>query len=287
MISGSEDLPSIERLVVRKGEVSFEPPFFEHVSRYRFSGKHGSLGVVLDAACGSGYGTFFLARRAIKAIGIDCSHEAIASCEASYTRRNLRFLQMDVQATAFKNRTFDTVISFETIEHLTDPEKFVWEMRRILRPHGRLFVSTPVKGVYDQVFLGENPYHLHEMTVDEFTRLLSTQFHIEGLYGQRFKPYMKVSEEKLQSHNRYRRRVLFKIKRLMRMYVFNHSLTYPLFGTSVQRFETTEWSLILLTNLSSWSWPCAPIRSEKKKQCHSRLNESDSFPATLLERMIL
>ena len=223
------DSPSIERLVVGKDDFYFEPAFFEHFARYRFARAHGPMEFVLDAACGTGYGTSFLTHKANFAVGIDRSHEAISFCRQHYRKPNLHFQVMDVEATAFKASSFDTVVSFETIEHLEDPEKYLWEMRRVLKPHGTLFISTPVKGIYDQTFLGENPFHLHESEVDEFTQLLSAQFHIKSLYGQPFFSYMRASKERLDSQETYKTTLRFQLKRLLRNHVFNHRVTYPLF----------------------------------------------------------
>jgi SAM-dependent methyltransferase len=44
------------------------------------------------------------------------------------------FLVADATATDFARRTFDQVVSFETIEHIADDEAYVAEMRRVLRP---------------------------------------------------------------------------------------------------------------------------------------------------------
>ncbi|MDA2923385.1 class I SAM-dependent methyltransferase [Acidobacteria bacterium AH-259-L09] len=226
--------------MVGKNDFSFEPAFFEHFARYRFGRVHGHMRFVLDAACGSGYGAFFVAQKADFVVGIDRSREVISFCKENYRKPNLYFQVMDVEATAFKANSFDTVLSFETIEHLEDPEKFLWETRRILKWRGVLLISTPVKGVYDQTFLGENPYHLHESDVDEFTRLLSTQFHIKNLYGQQFRPYMRASEERLRFQERYKTTLRFRLKRFLRNHVFNHRATYSVFWHLSQKVRDNK-----------------------------------------------
>lgn len=50
---------------------------------------------------------------------------------------------MDIQAIAHENESFDTVISCETIEHVPNPQQAVRELSRILKPGGRLFLTTP------------------------------------------------------------------------------------------------------------------------------------------------
>jgi 2-polyprenyl-3-methyl-5-hydroxy-6-metoxy-1,4-benzoquinol methylase len=55
----------------------------------------------------------------------------------------------DIQAIAQPNASFDTVVSCETIEHVPEPAKAVSELARVLKPGGRLFLTTPnYLGVY-------------------------------------------------------------------------------------------------------------------------------------------
>lgn len=218
-----------ERLSIKKTENSFESTFLEHIARYRFAQKFIKGKTVLDAACGTGYGSYYLSQRAKKVIGIDISPEAIAFCRKEYHRNNLSFQVGDIETTSFSDNFFDLVVSFETIEHLKHPDKFVSEMHRVLKKNGRFLISTPVKDVYDRTFLGNNPYHLHELTVDEFKLLLSSTFSIQGMYGQLFLDYMTASADKLSAQNIYKKTTAFKIKQFLRAYVFNHSLTFPLF----------------------------------------------------------
>lgn len=55
----------------------------------------------------------------------------------------------DVESLAHADATFDTVVSCETVEHLRHPGRAVAELARVLRPGGRLFLTTPnYLGVY-------------------------------------------------------------------------------------------------------------------------------------------
>jgi 2-polyprenyl-3-methyl-5-hydroxy-6-metoxy-1,4-benzoquinol methylase len=48
-----------------------------------------------------------------------------------------------IQEIPVADATFDTVISCETIEHVVDPVRALDEIRRVLRPGGRLLLTTP------------------------------------------------------------------------------------------------------------------------------------------------
>ena len=88
---------------------------------------------ILDAACGTGFGTYALAHGASTAVGVDLAPEAIAKARARYQAPRLFYLIMDVVKLAFRSATFDAVISQDTIEHVPDDEGFVAEAARVLR----------------------------------------------------------------------------------------------------------------------------------------------------------
>jgi SAM-dependent methyltransferase len=78
---------------------------------------------------------------------------------------------------------FDTVCSFETIEHVDDASAFVAETARVLRPGGVLVVSTP--RAEETTAAPENPFHRLELSPADFEALLRRFFGEVELYGQR------------------------------------------------------------------------------------------------------
>jgi SAM-dependent methyltransferase len=154
-----------------------------HLKRYEFArpycvGKH-----VLDAGCGVGYGSAFLGEAARSVVGVDVSGEAIDYARARYGGGNVEFAVGDLQQLERADAEFDAVVAFEVIEHLPQPERFVAEARRVLRPAGVLVVSTPRSE--DGVASPTNPFHEHEFARDEFERLLRASFGHVDVYGQR------------------------------------------------------------------------------------------------------
>ena len=108
-----------ERLVPAAAECAPDTRIFkEHVARYQFA-KRFSRGKVLDVACGTGYGTRILASsKASHVIGVDRNPDAIAYAGSCYAGKKVRFKVMDAGRLEFGAESFDTVVSFETIEHI-------------------------------------------------------------------------------------------------------------------------------------------------------------------------
>jgi SAM-dependent methyltransferase len=103
-------------------------------------------GAALDVGCGDGRGTHELAERlgpAFTWTGVDFSERAIAF--ARLMAPELEFEVQAAEALAFDDASFDLVVAREVIEHVPPDGvgAFVAELRRVLRPGGRLVVTTP------------------------------------------------------------------------------------------------------------------------------------------------
>ena len=157
----------------------------EHWHRYLFAAAHVAGRDVLDAACGEGYGAALLAQRARSVTGLDIDGPTIAAARAKYAMPALRFETGSVTAMPFADASFDCVVSFETLEHLAEQEAMLAEMRRVLRPHGVLIISTPNRVEYSDKRNFHNEYHVKELSEDEFRALLGRHFGAQRWYGQR------------------------------------------------------------------------------------------------------
>jgi len=163
-----------ERLV--PGGEGHEQMVYEHLHRYFVACELAVGRRVLDIACGEGYGTNLLARRAERVVGMDLSRKAVWHATQRYRRPNLRFKIGDGQRIPAEDQAFDLVVSFETIEHLPQPELFLSEVKRVLAPGGILVISSPDRAIYTERIGNMNAFHCSEMYHDDFLALLRTRF---------------------------------------------------------------------------------------------------------------
>jgi SAM-dependent methyltransferase len=154
-----------------------------HLKRYEFALPWCRDRDVLDAGCGVGYGTSYLAAAARRVVGVDRDESAIAYARERYARPNVEFRVGNLQGLELPDAAFDAVCSFETIEHVADTDAYLHEMARVLRPAGVFLVSTP--NARESTRTPDNPFHEFELSAADFEALLGGRFEHVELYGQR------------------------------------------------------------------------------------------------------
>lgn len=139
---------------------------------------------VLDAACGVGYGSKIIAEAGASHVtGADQSETAIQVASMKAAHPCVQYVRANLAWPESLGRPFDVVVSFDTLEHLADPESFMRGLRRILPPNGLLICGTPNRN-YRGRASAENPYKLSELTHSEFVSLFERHFHIGRQYHQ-------------------------------------------------------------------------------------------------------
>ena len=155
---------------------------WDHIFRYHFALRYVRNRDVLDVACGEGYGTAAIKKFGARSvIGVDIDEKTCCHARQKY---GIDARVGDAARLPFSDASFDTIISFETIEHVADVAKFVDECDRVLRPGGSLVVSTPNVEVYNAGNSGPNPYHCSEMSEEQFISQLRRKFNHLRMYSQ-------------------------------------------------------------------------------------------------------
>ena len=158
----------------------------EHLHRYALAMEYVEGKDVLDIACGEGYGSRLLAQKAKSVTGVDIDDNSIRQANKKYGGENLSFLQGAVEAIPLAGNSVDVIISFETLEHTTEHEKFLSEAKRVLKAGGLLIISTPDKKWYSDKPGYQNPFHKKELYEQEFEKLLKKHFTGVKIVFQKF-----------------------------------------------------------------------------------------------------
>jgi 2-polyprenyl-3-methyl-5-hydroxy-6-metoxy-1,4-benzoquinol methylase len=154
-----------------------------HVATYRFAQRFAVDCHVLDYGCGTGYGANMLAETANSVVGIDKTEDVIQHAKVNYEQTNLTFERTkpaEESSLSFGEDTFDLVVSSQVIEHVLDVDAFFSEIRRVLRPGGRVVIATPNRAT--RLFWFQQPWNRHHVT----------EFSQDGLQQAMTQHYSKV-----------------------------------------------------------------------------------------------
>ncbi len=173
----------------------------EHWHRYHYVLPFVKDKKVLDIACGEGYGSALMASAAENVVGLDVAREAVIHARHVYsTRKNLSFFEASCVSLPYGNASFDVVVSFETIEHITEHAQFLDEIKRVLRPDGLLILSSPNKAEYSDARGYSNPFHVKEIYRDQLAALVDSRFAHKRWLSQRNGFYSIITPEAHPNH---------------------------------------------------------------------------------------
>lgn len=182
--------PAAERVCLDRRS----PWWGEHRARYHFAAKFVRGKAVLDVAAGTGFGGPILIDAGARAVvGVDLSWEAVREAAALQAAEVL-VVRADAVHLPLSDGGIDSVVSFETIEHLEEDELFVSELRRVLHPDGLAVISTPnALQTKPEDGIPANPFHVREYTPARLASLLSSHFGRVELLGQVAQPAYPVN----------------------------------------------------------------------------------------------
>lgn len=145
--------------------------------------------IVGDMACGSGYGSMMLLNSCSEVHGVDIDATTIVETTRRYEKEDsITFHVQNLLDIKFENK-FDTIISFETVEHFYEGEmnKLMSNFHKALKPGGTLIFSTPYNQVQSQASM--KWHRTFYITEDKIVSLLGDYFDLEETWYQDYETH--------------------------------------------------------------------------------------------------
>jgi 2-polyprenyl-6-hydroxyphenyl methylase/3-demethylubiquinone-9 3-methyltransferase len=111
---------------------------------------------VLDVGCGEGAFAAKAAAAGADVVGIDVAEEPLRRARARHPELDLRLVDGEGDW-ALDDAAFDLVWAGEVVEHVADTARWLSEVRRVLRSHGTLLLTTPAHERFGMLRLTLSP----------------------------------------------------------------------------------------------------------------------------------
>jgi len=138
-------------------------------------------GNLLEIGCGVGRGMEVMINSCAHYTGLDKNEDLLNELQQIY--QHATFIHQNIPPLYnLEDNTFDWVITFQVIEHIQNDDLFIKEIYRVLKPGGKVIVTTPNK----KLSLTRNPWHIREYFPKELENLLKKYFNkldLKGIHG--------------------------------------------------------------------------------------------------------
>lgn len=260
---------AIERII--PGTKGWDAYYSNHICRYEFA-EHIidkiKTNNILDAACGVGYGSKFLSQKNphCQIVSIDRSDIALSLANSKFSSPQINYIEDDCHtlAEASKFGPFDAIVSFETLEHLPYPEKFIQSCYSNLSKEGHLIISTPNQLVSSPTGELNWEFHEKEYKPQELKKILFDYgFTSIELYGQQLTPIGKLREQIRAEFNKTNSNPFIRIGRKIQKLFKGHDFLAVL-PEQIEDFEIKKYDSVEDINKLGTSGPFVLIAVCKK-----------------------
>ena len=171
--------------------------FQRHLIAYKEAAQMIS-GTVLEIGSGEGYGIMELASFSDQYIALDKYNPQLS--KDFKDQNNITFLQQEVPPLrGVKTESIDFVVTFQVIEHIQNDDLFLNEIKRVLKPEGKLIMTTP----NSLMSLTRSPWHVREYNPQQMRDIVCSFFnHVElkGVFGnQKVMNYYQKNKESVEN----------------------------------------------------------------------------------------
>lgn len=193
---------------IASDSIPSDNPIHQRLLKAYYLAKPYIKGGLLELGCGEGRGVDLLAPLSETYVALDKIQEVIDTLKAKHPALDFRQAVFP-PFTGIPDNTFDSIVSFQVIEHVKADGDFLAEIFRVLKPGGKAVLTTPnIKKT-----LSRNPWHVREYTAVELTELAKKYFdkvEMKGVGGN--EKVMTYYEENKRSVERITRFDIFNLQ---------------------------------------------------------------------------
>ncbi|MEL0008406.1 MAG: class I SAM-dependent methyltransferase [Flammeovirgaceae bacterium] len=226
--------------------VSDNPLHHRLLSAYVFSEKHIN-GDVLELGCGEGRGIDIILNKSKSFTAIDKISEITERLSLKYPEE--KFISSSFPPlNSIEDNSFDTIVSFQVIEHINNDELFIEEIYRILKPGGKALISTP----NIKMTLTRNPWHIREYTSRQLQELAKKVFKkiiMKGISGN--DKVKKYYEENKKSVSKFKRFDILNLEKYLPNFLYKIPYEF-LNRVNRKKLESNDRSLVSSISTSDY-----------------------------------
>lgn len=193
---------------ITSDEITSDNPIHQRLYKAYVVAQDYVNGDTLEVGCGEGRGVSLLMPQTRSFTAVDKIRELVDSLQAKYPGG--KFLSMNIPPLKeLKADMYDSIVSFQVIEHIQDDALFLQEIHRVLKPGGIALLTTPNR----KMSLSRNPWHIREYLPSELKNLAAKIFReveMKGITGN--KKVMEYYEQNKKSVNRITRFDIFNLQ---------------------------------------------------------------------------
>ena len=202
------DMAKVYTTEIASEQIASDNPIHQRLFKAYVVAEDYVSGKVLEVGCGEGRGVETLMRKATSFTAVDKIKPVVDELQQRFPTG--KFISMNIPPlSGLNDNEFDSIFSFQVIEHIQDDFLYLKEIHRVLKPGGVALITTPNR----KMSLSRNPWHIREYLPQELADLARKIFpsvEMKGITGN--KKVMTYYQENKKSVERITRFDIFNLQ---------------------------------------------------------------------------
>lgn len=187
---------------ITSDQIASDNPIHQRLFKAYVVAKDYVQGNMLEVGCGEGRGIDTLLPKVTQYTAVDKIKPVIDDLQKKYPQGIFKSMNIPPLG-GLADNTYDSIVSFQVIEHIDADLLFLKEIHRVLKPGGIALLTTPNRSMS----LSRNPWHVREYLPEELTRLAQKLFssvEMKGITGNdKVMAYYEENKKSVQRITRF------------------------------------------------------------------------------------